>query len=52
MEAGNFDIGEQFPNYTLHPTERPYFGVDLPPDLLEELCCGGVDVKDGYLCWD
>lgn len=37
MEAGGFDIGEQFPNYVSHPVERPYFGVDIPEDLLKEL---------------
>ena len=37
MEAGDFDIGEQFPNYMLHPAERSYFGVDLPEELAEEL---------------
>ena len=37
VEAGDFDIGEQFPNYMLHPAERSYFGVDLPEELVKEL---------------
>ena len=51
MEAGDFDIGEQFPNYMLHPTEQPYFGVDLPPELLKELEDAGIEVSGGYLRW-
>jgi len=35
--AGDFDIGEQFPNYTLHPKERPYFGVEIPQELIDQL---------------
>jgi hypothetical protein len=37
MEAGDFNIGKQLPNYMLHPVEWPYFGIDLPKDLLKEL---------------
>lgn len=51
MEAGDFDIGEQFPNYMLHPMEQPYFGVNLPPELLRELEYAGVEVSNGYLHW-
>jgi hypothetical protein len=36
MEAGDFDVGEQFHNYTLHAAEQQYCGVDLPADLVEE----------------
>jgi hypothetical protein len=35
MEMGDFDIGEQFLSYQLHPIERPYMGVKLPPALVD-----------------
>lgn len=36
MPAGDFDVGEQFHNFGLHPSERPFHGVDVPQDLVDE----------------
>lgn len=36
VEASNFDIGEQFHDFGLHPSERPFRGVDVPQDLVDE----------------
>lgn len=46
MEAGDFDIGEQFHNYMLHSSKQPpYCGVDLPSDLVAELLSAGFSVE-------
>jgi hypothetical protein len=50
MEAGDFDIGEQFHNYTLHPSEQQYCGVDLPADLVEEMTAKGF-VAERCMRW-
>lgn len=50
IEAGNFDIREQFPNYQLHPSESPYMGVRLPPALVKLLHVEGHDCGE-YMCW-
>jgi hypothetical protein len=50
MEAGDFDIGEQFHNYILHSSEQQYCGVDLPPDLVVEMAAKGFLVEH-YMRW-
>jgi hypothetical protein len=37
MYAGDFDVGEQFPNFRLHEGVQPFCGVEIPDDLLREL---------------
>jgi hypothetical protein len=32
--SGDFDIGEQFHNYMLHPVEQIYCGVHVPDELV------------------
>jgi hypothetical protein len=32
----DFDVGEMFHNYMMHPPDVPYHGVNLPPELWEE----------------
>jgi hypothetical protein len=51
MQTGDFDIVEQFSNYQLHPSERPYMGVKLPLALVKLLWSKGFEC-DGYLRWD
>jgi len=46
MHCGDFDVGEQFPNYMLHPTERRYFGVRLSKSLMEQLRKDYPDLPD------
>ena len=48
--GGDFDIGEQFHNYMLHPSEQPNCGVEIPDDLQEILLREGVQVEK-YMRW-
>jgi hypothetical protein len=43
--SGDFDIGEQFHNYMLHPVEQIYCGVHIPKDLVLQLCAEGLIVE-------
>jgi hypothetical protein len=50
MEAGDFDIGEQFHNYPLHASEQQFCGVDLPIDLVQEMVAKGYAAAR-YMRW-
>jgi hypothetical protein len=43
--SGDFDIGEQFHNYMLHPVEQIYCGVHVPDELVRRLCREGLTVE-------
>jgi hypothetical protein len=43
--SGDFDIGEQFHNYMLHPTEQIYCGVRIPGDMVRRLVAEGISVE-------
>jgi hypothetical protein len=43
--SGDFDIGEQFHNYMLHPVERIFCGVHIPIDLVQDLGAEGLTVE-------
>jgi hypothetical protein len=43
--SGDFNIGEQFHNYMLHPVERIFCGVHIPSRLLQKLCAEGLRVE-------
>ena len=48
--GGDFDVGEQFHNYCLHPSEQPYCGVEIPDELLLKLSNEGIPV-DKFMRW-
>lgn len=48
--CGDFDIGEQFHNYNLHPAEQIYCGVDIPKPLVQKLRLEGLSV-DATMRW-
>ena len=50
MEAGDFDIGEQFHNYILHSSEQQYCGVNLPADLVIKMAAKGFE-GERYMRW-
>jgi hypothetical protein len=43
--SGDFDIGEQFHNYMLHPTEQIFCGVHIPADMVQQLGAEGLTVE-------
>jgi hypothetical protein len=49
--SGDFDIGEQFHNYMLHPTEQIYCGVHVPLETVERLRAEGLEV-DPLMRWN
>ena len=50
MYGGDFDVGEQFHNYMLHPREQVYCGVEIPEELLSELQAEGWRVAP-FMRW-
>ena len=42
MFAGDFDVGEQFHNYPLHPSERIYAGALISESLRKEAAAQGI----------
>jgi hypothetical protein len=43
--SGDFDIGEQFHNYMLHPQEQIYCGVHVPGETVRRLVSEGLAVE-------